>query len=174
MRDLDCGFTLSVLHFHHHNRTSFDPAEPGVLATLRLLARSFEGEYSLNTGGWTDGWLLGRYKGDVYDGTGKSKANPWYVGLRTADLRFICSHAFAQVLYTAHSSFTRSGVIQLSNLTVPFWTDVLGRNVTQTQWDSGSQNFDSALDALWAVAERYLEFALSHVVNGSMSEQIDR
>ena len=85
IRALDCGFTLAVLHGHtpSHNGTSspnaFDPAQPGVLSTLRLLAKSFKGEYAINHGEWTDGWLLGRYRGDEYDGIGKSKANPWYL-----------------------------------------------------------------------------------------------
>jgi len=84
-RALDCGFILAVLHGHtpSHNGTSnpnsFDPAQPGVLSTLRLLAKSFKGEYDINQGEWTDGWLLGRYRGDEYDGIGKSKANPWYL-----------------------------------------------------------------------------------------------
>ena len=86
-KDLDCGFILSVLHAHSNRPanvsaepswTSFEPSHPGVLSTLRLLAKSFDGEYSINDKNlWREGRLLGRYTGDEYDGTGKSRANPW-------------------------------------------------------------------------------------------------
>lgn len=86
-RELDCGFVLSVLHAHttrpanttpEAGWTSFEPSHPGVLSTLRLLARSFDDEYPINgKAHWREGRLLGRYNGDEYDGTGKSQANPW-------------------------------------------------------------------------------------------------
>jgi hypothetical protein len=86
-RDLDCGFVLSVLHAHSFRTanstvdsswTSFEPSHPGVLSTLRQLARSFDDEYPINgRKHWREGRLLGRYRGDEYDGTGKSQANPW-------------------------------------------------------------------------------------------------
>jgi hypothetical protein len=86
-KGLDCGFLLSVIHTTTRRGrndtsdkgwTSFDPAHPGVLATLRLYLKSFADEYPINgKSDWTDGLLVGRYKGDVYDGVDMTGANPW-------------------------------------------------------------------------------------------------
>lgn len=83
LKGLDCAFLLSVIHsaspkFEHNNGSSpLKADDPTVLGTHRLYLQSFEGEYSINTRDWTNGRLVGRYKGDEYDGVGKSQANPW-------------------------------------------------------------------------------------------------
>jgi len=94
----------------------------------------------------------------------------------SAETRFICSHAFSEVLYAAHSSLASSGVIELSNLTAPFWSDVLDRDVdAKSTWEFGSMEYADALNGLWNLAERYLVLTMGHIArNGSMSEQIDR
>lgn len=84
LKGLDCGFLLSVIHttsLHHSEQLSdvepLEPSHSSVLATLRLCLKSFDEEYPLNNGTWLEGRLVGRYKGDKYDGVGMSRANPW-------------------------------------------------------------------------------------------------
>jgi glucoamylase len=51
-----------------------------VLSTLRAYIVSFDGLYAVNEGkNWTKGWVVGRYKEDVYNGVGTSQGNPWWV-----------------------------------------------------------------------------------------------
>jgi len=78
---LDCAFLLSVIHaFDRDYETSFRIDDPGVVSTLREYIRSFDGLYCINEGQkWTDGWAVGRYAEDVYDGVGDSVGNPCYV-----------------------------------------------------------------------------------------------
>ena len=84
---LNCAFALSVIHAGdkrqyndslEHSWTSFEPSHPGVLSTLRRVAKSFEGLYDINRAKtWVEGLALGRYREDIYDGVGTSVGNPW-------------------------------------------------------------------------------------------------
>jgi hypothetical protein len=43
---------------------------------------TFAGLYKINDGrNWTQGWAVGRYAEDVYNGVGTSRGNPWCVAL---------------------------------------------------------------------------------------------
>jgi len=56
----------------------FHGGRPALLATLREDILSFADLYKINERKqWKEGWAVGRYKEDVYDGTGTSKGNPW-------------------------------------------------------------------------------------------------
>ncbi len=97
---LDCAVLLGMIHGVHEpsgNRLTeggVDEEQGGknfslatsilddrYLATMRMYVRSFEGVYGLNgkmgDGVWTDGWLVGRYAEDRYDGVARSGGNPW-------------------------------------------------------------------------------------------------
>lgn len=88
---LDCSLPLTLIHASQrqqsgvsdkedgsHSGVSLSPSHPTVLATLYRYIRSFDGLYDINRHRkWTRGWALGRYKEDVYDGVGQSRANPW-------------------------------------------------------------------------------------------------
>lgn len=81
---LDCAVPLGIIHGIDHSSANGDQSEPGsdrVLATIRSFVMAFDGLYDINRHHtkWTSGWVVGRYPEDVYDGTGKSKGNPWYV-----------------------------------------------------------------------------------------------
>ena len=81
---LDCAFLLCSIHFgtlyprSTMDWTSFEPSHPGTLGTLHRYITSFAGLYEINERrNWTEGWAVGRYSEDVYDGVGKSLAHPW-------------------------------------------------------------------------------------------------
>ena len=177
LKGLDCGFCLAVIHTGSRRApntstefswSSLEPSHPGVLSTLRSYVKSFEGEYEINSGKatWTDGWLVGRYANDKYDGVGMSKGNPW----------FICTQSVANVLYLAHQSYTRAGVITYSHHTVDFWADVMGLVIEgEGDWVAGSELYEKAMKRLWRLADLYLSLAHEHAgPDGEMSEQIDR
>lgn len=82
---LDCALPLAINHFGYVNESETDggqysPASPPALVSLHAYVKSFKGLYDINGGkNWTDGWAVGRYAEDIYNGTGTSEGNPWYV-----------------------------------------------------------------------------------------------
>lgn len=80
---LDCAIPLASVHFgapHSDTDDGFYLSQPDILATLREYILSFSGLYRINDGrNWTEGWAVGRYAEDVYNGVHTSKGNPWYV-----------------------------------------------------------------------------------------------
>jgi glucoamylase len=95
---LDCALALSIIH--HGSDGLFTPTDSETLASLRTYILSFEGLYPLNkrpektigvkwvewfrnsgpmsgSADWTEGWAVGRYAEDVYNGIGISRGNPW-------------------------------------------------------------------------------------------------
>jgi glucoamylase len=82
---LDCALPLTVIHAGQagdQSWTAFDAGDAGVLATMRQYINSFEGIYDINNGSdWTEGWAVGRYMEDVYDGVGTSRGHPWFAVL---------------------------------------------------------------------------------------------
>lgn len=81
---LDSAYLLSVIHTFDLPSAAlgsglFNVSDPKVLSTVREYVRSFEGVYQINQGRkWTDGWAVGRYAEDTYDGVTTSLGNPWY------------------------------------------------------------------------------------------------
>ena len=86
---MDCAFPLSVIHAGAPDFLAAHDSE--TLATLRAYIGSFEGMYSINkrtsdlgkrqkhgaSRPWRDGWAVGRYSEDIYNGIGVSRGNPW-------------------------------------------------------------------------------------------------
>lgn len=142
------------------------PAHATVLGTVQAYIKSFDGLYEINAGkNWTDGWLVGRYSEDVYDGVGESQGNPW----------FICTHTVAHVLFLAHNAFLNAGRIPLDSHSQGFWADLLGVAVpSEGSWSAGSAEFVTATSRLGDAAEAFMTKASLHVAKGRMSEQIDR
>ncbi len=81
-RSLDCAVPLAIIHGSDRQQSDSEWSADSdkVLATLRHYVLSFDGLYPINGGRgthWTGGWAVGRYAEDVYNGNGKSRANPW-------------------------------------------------------------------------------------------------
>lgn len=84
---LDCALPLTIIHagsIRSSDDDLFSPSDPSVLITLKALVKSFAGLYPVNRERqWTDGWAVGRYSEDMYDGVGQSEGNPWSVSHAT-------------------------------------------------------------------------------------------
>lgn len=163
---LDAQVLLAFVHAGDSlARGAWSPASPRVLSTLRAYVTSFEGLYKINPAEpWTQGWLVGRYKEDVYDGVGMSKANPW----------FICTHAVSTVLYVAQAQLATAGSITVTADSRAFWTDVLGKEVQEGTWTKGGTDFDTAITSLGSVADNFAARAAEYYDKGHMAEQIQR
>lgn len=171
---LDSASMLAVIHagVRHTSEdvTDLAPNSPAVLSTLLAYVRSFAGLYSLNSdsSSWTDGWLVGRYAEDVYDGVGFRGGNPWYIATFTV----------AQVLYRAQAAFALADSVQLSPLTASFWADILDEDEDDIpiagEWTRGSDEYDVATQRIGEVADAFLLRGLSTARRhyGSMAEQI--
>lgn len=92
---LDCAFPLSVIHGGSDDFLAAHDSE--TLATMRAYILSFSGLYAVNRSPtepakkkgprrnnahnanrpWRDGWAIGRYSEDIYNGIGVSRGNPW-------------------------------------------------------------------------------------------------
>lgn len=167
---LDAGTVLAVLHTGCRNMTDtpaatdsveMNPTDPMTLATLREYILSFAKLYDVNKRRkWTDGWLVGRYAEDVYDGVGFTGGNPWY----------IATFSVANMLYVAQEEYARAGVIEFAK-SKAFWGD-LGFKADAAF--NGERKFKAALRRLGEVADAFVAAAARTVDNGHLSEQIDR
>lgn len=86
---LDCAFPLSVVHAGSSDFLAAHDSE--TLTTLRAYIQSFSGMYAINRPNpnpgrgmkdeasrpWSEGWAVGRYSEDIYNGIGVSRGNPW-------------------------------------------------------------------------------------------------
>ncbi|KLT45107.1 hypothetical protein CC85DRAFT_241547 [Cutaneotrichosporon oleaginosum] len=163
---LDAAILLASLHAGGGNATE-DLAPGTMLSSLRQYVLSFAGLYETNSGNWTDGWLVGRYAEDVYDGVGFSGGNPWY----------ITTFAVATTLYRAQRDFAEAGKIDLDDNNAAFWSDVLGPAGHFVQWEAGrwsagTAGFERAMTALGRVADAFVIKAARTMRGGRMSEQI--
>ncbi len=153
---LDAAVLLASIHAGGGN-ASEDLAPETMLVSLREYVLSFEGLYPTNTGNWTNGWLVGRYAEDMYDGVGFSGGNPWY----------ITTFAVATTLYRAQRAFAEAGEITPDG----FWDDLVP-DLKGDYWAAGSPAFETAMKALRKVADAYVVKAARTLDRGRMSEQI--
>ena len=162
---LDAGTILAVVHAGGNDTDAIELAATSAssLSTLRAYILSFEKLYKVNTGKWVDGWLVGRYNSDVYDGVGFTGGNPWY----------ITTFSVAHVLYAAQAGFARAGSIDFGGAAAAFWAD-LGFNASS--WRRiGDDTFSAALRRLGDVADAFVAAAARTVkAEGAMTEQIGR
>ena len=85
------------------------------------------------------------------------------------------------MLYAIQHDFLEEGIIQLHNLSIPFWADLLGvpsDNLHEsTSWVSKGQNdklFVRAIRRLGQVGDAFMAVGKTAAVDGHMSEQISR
>ncbi|TYJ57790.1 hypothetical protein B9479_001400 [Cryptococcus floricola] len=172
----DCSLPLSIIHARSETHLpgnltspSFAPSDADVLASLRAFALSFEGLYRVNgQKKWTESWNLGRYREDVYDGQGTSKANPWY----------LCTYSFAHSLHLAYKDLSERGSITVTQSSREFWGDVIQSSDVKAgdEWKQGDGAYDRAMRELLDLGDRYLSRGRYVMrANGDrMSEQYGR
>jgi glucoamylase len=188
---LDAGALLAFIHAGGRNNTTAGTAtsdnlpvselaatDGATLSTLHAYVLSFDSLYAVNRGrAWVDGWLVGRYSSDIYDGVGFSGGNPWY----------IATYSVAHVLYAAQAGFARAAAIDFSTAAA-FWADlgfaagaagaagVASVAGAADHLGSGAETFRAALRRLGEVADVFVAAAARTIREGTgaMSEQIDR
>lgn len=75
------------------------------------------------------------------------------------------------MFYAARTAFEREGSIEISNMTVPFWSDILDLDITPGTITKP----DSALARLKEVGDAFFDVGSEWVPeDGRMSEQINR
>ncbi|SCU90938.1 LAMI_0E04148g1_1 [Lachancea mirantina] len=156
----------------------FDVDDTGVLNTLHGLVAEMQILYPVNhqRANLNLGVALGRYPEDVYDGTGISEGNPWFLATTTAAelLYKVISH-----FYTAETDL----VIPLDGWTTQFWS-LIFENIDFSQKTGDSWQlvipFDSpaytqTMISLLRFGDSFLDKVREHVSDdGSMSEQFNK
>ncbi|KAL7416618.1 Six-hairpin glycosidase-like protein [Mrakia frigida] len=112
---LDSAVLLAVLKAGDLGEESWGVAGERMLATVEKYVKGFKDLYPLNEGGkrkeWNGALAVGRYTEDVYDGDGKSKANPW----------FIATFAVSEVAFKILTHLETTSVIRVTDVSLDFW-----------------------------------------------------
>lgn len=169
------------------NTTLADQAElypwtPRVLRNLHDLVFDMRDRYTVNANRLSQfesagrdtnivGTAVGRYPEDVYNGTGSTLGNPW----------FLTTAAIAEGLYRVvdyYASQPASFKLDVSadnGLAEPFFAQFLGDNAKQ-QISRNSSQFRCLLQKLLWYADSFLEVLKEHMDQdtGAMSEQFNR
>jgi glucoamylase len=117
------------------------------------------------------GTAVGRYPEDVYNGTGTSLGNPW----------FLTTAAVAEALYRISDYYycqTASFTLEFSSdsLAAPFYCQFVNCNSQTVQISRNSQEFNCFLQSLLWYADSFMEVLKEHMdqTTGEMSEEYNR
>ncbi|KAF2396511.1 glucan-alpha-1,4-glucosidase-like protein [Trichodelitschia bisporula] len=173
---LDCGVLLGAVHGTRADGSLPLPVfSDEVLATLLGLVKDMATRFPINAAddaADTDplrGVGIGRYPEDGYDGYElvPGMGNPW----------FLCTSTVAQVLYLRAARAQSVGVVNVTDIGVPFWRALLRDDNLQSGagFAAGETKFDTILARLKAVGDDFLAVVRKHTDEaGSLSEQFDR
>jgi glucoamylase len=106
---VDAGNLLAVLHGAGGIAPLYRPSSAKTLASLASLVKAMQPLYPLNAH-LKQGVAIGRYPSDIYDGSGTSIGNPW----------FLCTSAVAEILYLAASEIETVKQFQVNNINKNF------------------------------------------------------
>ncbi|KAK4148843.1 Glucoamylase [Chaetomidium leptoderma] len=139
---------------------TFQPCSDKALSNHKVYVDSFRSEYAINSGiPQGKAVAVGRYSEDVY-----YKGNPWY----------LANFAAAEQLYDAVYVWKKDGSITVTQLSLPFFKDLLP-SIAAGTYASGSSTYQSILDAVFAYADGFIEVAAKYAGSGgSLAEQFDR
>ncbi|KAI8086021.1 glucoamylase [Halteromyces radiatus] len=144
----------------------FTPGSDKVLATAVKIEAAFANLYNINKNKADYlGTAIGRYPEDVYNGTGTSTGNPW----------FICTNAFAELYYRAIKEWTDAGSVKVTDISQPFFAKFDSSATSGTTYTAGSSEFTSLVNNIANAADQFLSTVHYHQhANGSLSEQYNR
>jgi glucoamylase len=112
--------------------------------------------------------LHSRYPEDVYNGTGSSLGNPWY--LTTA--------AMAELFYLIIDDYqTYSGGIDVSSITIPFWNYFAPGYAYKagSNFRRGSAQYNNMMDSLKGWADAFMRRVKYHTPSdGHLAEEFNR
>ena len=170
-RDIRSGLDISTILgvLHSRESPSFQVHEDRVLITVKNLVERFSLIYDINkvkydTYGRAIGPAIGRYPEDLYDGTGKSRGNPWY--LATASI--------GEYLYILANMYQSQGVIRVTNRSLPFFEQFLGVNDTSVgNIFRDSSIFSKVITACISRGDEFIRRIKYHSAHANLSEQFD-
>ena len=163
---LDTAVILAVLHGESGDGF-LAPTSDGVISTFYALMTAFEKIYPINQDSKVAP-AIGRYPEDVYNGTGTSEGNPW----------FLTTLAYAEFCNRLRVEYAHAGAIHVTSLNQAFLNLLLqGHGSAQpgTTISSGSPEFSAVVSGLGVMGDKFFETVLLHKgADGSLSEQINR
>ncbi|GAB9477349.1 hypothetical protein Gpo141_00014414, partial [Globisporangium polare] len=173
-RQLDAAIPLGAVHGDLGDGL-FAPQDDRILASVFALESGFINEYTLNTKVTTDSAgrplsvAIGRYYGDVYDGAGTSKGNPWY----------LTTLSVAETVYRAATAYVKAGSITVTSLNQKLFNGAspagLGLNVATGTYAKGSTNFVAIIQALQTYGDKHVRRVQFHGAAGyHVNEQFNR
>ena len=163
---LDVATILGVMHSAGDDGY-YSYTNEKVLRTAALIKASFKEIYKINNNE-KYGVAIGRYPEDTYDGmTTSSLGNPW----------FLATLGYAQYYTEVKKEFLRKGLIEITEVSEPFFVDLLGESST-TQINSISVDSDHGRNII-AALDKEIESFYKRVEHhrsrsGSLSEQMNR
>ncbi|KAL2195879.1 Six-hairpin glycosidase-like protein [Corynascus similis CBS 632.67] len=139
---------------------TFQPCSDKALANHKAYVDSFREIYGINSGiAKGKAVAVGRYSEDVY-----YNGNPWY----------LANFGAAEQLYDAIYVWKEQGSIEVTDLSLPFFQDLLPDISTGT-YDSSSSTYQEILDAVSAYADGFIDVAAQYTPSdGSLAEQFER
>ncbi|KAI9643051.1 hypothetical protein NHQ30_008786 [Ciborinia camelliae] len=163
---LDCNSILtSITTFDPDptvgcDSTTFQPCSDRALANHKVLVDSFRDIYNINSNASAgQAASIGRYPEDSYQG-----GNPWY----------ICTYAAAEQLYDAIYTYNNTKSITVTDLSKPFFTDLVPGTKTGT-FASDSTQFTDIVKAMKDYADGFVAIAQLHTPDdGALAEQFSR
>ncbi|KAI9692125.1 MAG: glycoside hydrolase 15 protein [Bathelium mastoideum] len=167
----DVAVVLAILHGYAGDDI-YSYTDDQVLVSAYQIATSFIPVFPIanvttDSTGQILGIPVGRYPEDVYNGTGTTLGNPWY--LTTA--------ALAELFYRAANSYNTSGFIAVTNTSLPFWT-YFAPNANATagsSYSSPSTTYNALIGSLEGWADAFVRRIKYHTpAGGHLSEEFNR
>ncbi|ESZ97354.1 glycoside hydrolase family 15 protein [Sclerotinia borealis F-4128] len=163
---LDCNSILTSIHTFDPdpavgcNSKTFQPCSDRALANHKVLVDSFRSIYTINSNASTgQAAAIGRYAEDVYQG-----GNPWY----------ICTYAAAEQLYDALWTYDSIKSITVTDISQPFFTDLVP-GVEKGTFASDSTQYTDIVKAMQDYADGFVAIAEKYTPqDGALAEQFSR
>ncbi|KAA8574592.1 hypothetical protein EYC84_006034 [Monilinia fructicola] len=163
---LDCNSILTSIHTFDPDpavgcdSTTFQPCSDRALANHKVLVDSFRPIYTVNSNiSAGQAVAIGRYAEDVYQG-----GNPWYM----------CTYAAAEQLYDALWTYNTTKNITITDISQPFFTDLVP-GAKKGTYASDSTQFTDIFNAIKDYADGFVAIAEKYTPeDGGLAEQFSR
>lgn len=139
---------------------TFQPCSARALANHKAVVDSFRTIYGVNEGIPSGrAAAVGRYSEDVYyDG------NPWY----------LATNAAAELLYAAVYQWQQLGSISVTEVSLPFFADLIP-DIATGEYEKSSSTFKSIVKAVKLYADDFITVGKKYTPDdGALAEQFDR
>ncbi|EAQ86714.1 hypothetical protein CHGG_07967 [Chaetomium globosum CBS 148.51] len=139
---------------------TFQPCSEKALSNHKVYVDSFRTEYGINSGiPQGKAVAVGRYTEDVY-----YKGNPWY----------LANFAAAEQIYDAIYVWKKDGSITVTQLSLPFFKDLVP-SITTGTYTTSSPTHAAIITAASTYADGFIDIAAKYAGSGgSLAEQYDR